>query len=354
VDVPSGVNADDGSVAGAAVRADETVTFGYRKVGTICYPGKSLCGKVVVADIGYPNGLCETLKIKSRCCTTEDFARIPKRSPSGNKGTFGKILIVAGSDKYCGAAILSCLAAYRMGAGMVKVVTHYSNKTMLCTQIPEALGLFYGENETEVPYGEEFVKDLEENIAWADVIAIGPGLSRDITAEHLLYDILQTSGDKRLVIDADALNLISEMDEDEKKCLLDHNMILTPHIKEMSRLTKLPADEILKHPKDTAADYANAYGCVVVLKDAVTISSDGTNHAYNLSGNSGMAVAGSGDVLTGILAAACAWGLPLFQTAAIGVFLHGMAGDTAAKELGLRAMTARDIAESLTFLKNYE
>ncbi len=168
VDIPSGISSDTGNVCGCAVKADRTVTFGYRKTGIVRYPGKNYCGHVLVCDIGYSNQVCKALGFERKYCTDKDLENIPKRDSNGNKGTFGKILIIAGSEKYSGAAILSCKAAYRTGAGMVKLVTHKENKTVFGRAVPEALSLFY-ENES----AEEFQKELENSIQWADVIAVG-------------------------------------------------------------------------------------------------------------------------------------------------------------------------------------
>ncbi len=352
IDIPSGVSSDRGTICGIAVNADFTVTFGYLKTGMLCYPGKSLCGTVFLKDIGYPPQMGDTPKVMRRYCTKQDLYRLPKRVPDGHKGTFGKILLIAGSEQYTGAALLACRSAYRTGVGMVKVVTHFKNRDVLCSQIPEALFLLYGEEKHQIPYSEEFVEELEKSVAWADVIAIGPGLSTDLTAEHLLFDILEKSGNKRLVLDADALNLLAEQPSYEK--YLDAQMILTPHIMEFSRLLKCEPEEIKENPEYYATRFARQYGCTVVLKDAVSIITDGEKVVYNSSGNNGMGVAGSGDVLTGILGALSALGMSLFQTAVLGAFIHGTAGDMAAEKNGTRYLLPTDIIDELSFLKDFQ
>ncbi len=342
VDIPSGISSDTGEVCGCAVKADRTVTFGYRKTGTVRYPGKKYCGHLLVSDIGYSNQICELLEFQRKYCTDEDLKNIPKRDSSGNKGTFGKILMIAGSEKYSGAAILSCKAAYRTGAGMVKLVTHKENKPIFGRAVPEALSLFYGEEE------KDFQEELENSIQWADVIAVGPGLSQSKKAKELLECILNHYNGKRVILDADALNLLSQNESLKDK--LSPTMILTPHLMEMARLTGKNLNEIREYPEETAMDFANQYHCNIVLKDAVTISTDGKELFYNLSGNSGMATAGSGDVLTGILASAAIWKLPVQQVMALGVFIHGKAGDLKAKKYGEYGMTANDMINKLSFI----
>lgn len=230
-----------------------------------------------------------------------------------------------------------------MGAGMVKLVTHKENKAAFCRAVPEALSLFY-ENGLE----EEFKNELKDSLQWADVIAIGPGLSKSCEAKELLKIVLENQAGKRVILDADALNLLSENILLKEK--LSENMILTPHLMEMSRLTGKELSEVRKYPEETAKDFANCYHCNVVLKDAATISTDGTELFYNLSGNSGMATAGSGDVLTGVLAAAAVWEMPVAQIMALGVYIHGKAGDLTAQKYGEYGMTANDMINKLSFI----
>lgn len=343
IDIPSGISSDSGKVCGCAVKADRTVTFGYRKTGCVRYPGKKYCGHLHVCDIGYSSDICGILGFQRKYCTDKDLEAVPKRDSSGNKGTFGKILIIAGSEKYCGAAILACKAAYRMGAGMVKLVTHKENKAAFCRAVPEALSLFY-----EDKLSEAFEEELGSSIQWAQAIAAGPGLSQSENAEKLLDFVLNHCGSKRVILDADALNLLSQKETLKEK--LSKTMILTPHVMEMARLAGKELDIIKDYPEETAEAFANRYHCNVVLKDATTISTNGAEFFYNLSGNSGMATAGSGDVLTGILAAVSVWNMPIWQVMALGVYIHGKAGDLAAKKYGEYGMTANDMINKLSFI----
>ena len=343
IDIPSGISSDTGKVWGCAIKADCTITFGYRKTGTVRYPGKKYCGHLVVCDIGYSNQTCRLLGFQRKYCTDKDLENIPKRDSSGNKGTFGKILIIAGSEKYSGAAILSCKAAYRTGAGMVKLITHKENKAVFGRSVPEALSLFYGDESKE-----EFQAELANSIQWADVIAVGPGISQSKKAKELLEFVLDYYNGKKVILDADALNLLSQNESLKEK--LSQTMILTPHLMEMARLSGKALSEVKEYPEETAKEFANHYHCNIVLKDATTISTDGKEFFYNLSGNSGMATAGSGDVLTGILAAAAVWKLPIKQIMALGVYIHGKAGDLTAKKYGEYGMTANDMINKLTFI----
>lgn len=349
VDIPSGISAEDGHICGCAVLANGTVTFGYKKIGMLCYPGKEWCGKIHVADIGYPQSICEQLKFQTIAFTKEDFFKIPKRRKDGNKGTFRKVLMIAGSKQYCGAAVLATDAAYKMGAGMVKVVTHEKNRIPIFTDIPESLALFYGDIEDAE---EHFFAEFEKSMQWADTIVIGPGLSQCDLAVKMTTYILKNEKEKRVILDADALNLIATRQELKEE--LNYNMVITPHLLEMSRLTGISADVIKENRQKVAVDFAKNYHCVVVLKDATTIVTDGETVFYNTTGNSGMATAGSGDVLAGILGTAATWELSLSELAMLAVYIHGTAGDKAAKKYGENSMTAKSISGQLSFLKKYQ
>ena len=342
VDIPSGICAEDGRICNIAVNADCTVTFGYAKAGCILYPGKKNTGELLVKEIGYPKNLCEMIGAKAKYIQDEDLYILPKRDVDGNKGTFGKILLIAGSEKYCGAAILSCKAAYKMGAGMVKVITHENNRNVLCSNVPESLCFCYEH------WDEALETELENGIRWADVIAVGPGISQSATAKNMLAFVLREHKNKTVILDADALNLMAE--DENLKNMLDSNMVITPHIMEMARLTGKIPEEIKKNPEVTASEFAKDYGCIVVLKDAITVVSDSREVYYNTSGNSGMAVAGSGDVLTGILSVASVWKMPSLKRTAVSVYIHGRAGDMAAGKYGEHGMTSCNLMEGLELL----
>lgn len=365
VDIPSGISASTGVVMGSAVNADITVTFGFEKIGHILYPAASYCGKIIRKDIGfaqYPD--------MTRDIFTYDYSDIsdmlPLRKPDGNKGTFGKALVIAGSRLYGGAAVLSSRAAARIGAGLVRTLTHISNRTAVITGNMECIVDTY---DTDEECGD-FVKNTEtlvdKCICWADVVCIGPGLSMEESAVKLVRSVSAKKNIKKLY-DADALNIIAqykiELDGSNddvdyeaggnssnasyKDDMSDKNVVVTPHIGEMSRLTGLDIAVIKNNPIDTARTYSREHNCVCVLKDARTIVSDGERVYINMSGNDGMATGGSGDVLSGIITGLMAQGLTTFEASALGVYIHGCAGDEAALSNGKYFMVAGDIIDNI-------
>lgn len=262
---------------------------------------------------------------------------LPERPVRSNKATFGKILCVAGSYCMSGAAYLSAKAAYRTGAGLVKVLTPEENRVIIQSSLPEALLSVYNKDE----FDENIAK---EAIRWADIVAIGPGIGTDETAVKLLTAVLKNSV-RPIVIDADGLNILAK---DPKLWeLVPKGSVITPHPGEMSRLCECTVNEILSDTAGICQGFAKARGVVCVLKDHSTAVSDGNDLYINSTGNSGMATAGSGDVLTGMIAALIAQGLSPFAAAMVGVRAHGMAGDLAAEALGEYSLMASDIIDCI-------
>ncbi|MBQ6807372.1 MAG: NAD(P)H-hydrate dehydratase [Lachnospiraceae bacterium] len=344
VDIPSGVHADSGQILGCAIEADLTVTYGFRKIGQYLYPGTSYCGKIVCGNMGIDEkSFLETVP-KYYTYTNLEDVKLPIRRPDGNKGTFGKVLVIAGSDSMCGAALMAGKSVFRMGAGMVRIVTHVVNREVLQQTMPEAMITTYEKK----PFPEE----LEKNFAWADCILIGPGMGTGELAKWLLHSCLQKST-LPMVIDADGLNLLAEeMKDGWKNLSKGRKIILTPHLGEFSGLfgcsTSDAKENLLTYPKQLA----DQTGCIVVCKDARTIvaAPDRSEQYINTSGNAGMATAGSGDVLAGVIAGLVAQGMEADKAAISGVYLHGLAGDQAAALLGERSMMATDMIEQLTEL----
>ena len=339
VDIPSGVDGDTGRELGAVFHADLTVTFAYKKRGLCFYPGRMHAGEIVTADIGIYTRGEESLP---RHMEKGDLALLPVPDPGGNKGTFGRVLAVAGSPGMCGAAFLCAAAALKCGAGMVKIQTTEENRIPLQTLLPEAM-------VTSVFCEEENEKMMD----WCDVLIIGPGLGvSGISRKRAQWFLKAASArGKKVILDADGLNLLS-MHPQWRSYLGDH-VILTPHPGEMSRLCGSSIREIRDRLVDTAAEYAGKTGAACVLKDACTVTAFGEEVFLNLSGNAGMAAAGSGDVLSGVEAGIlCAFlrkeNPPSMGTiAALGAYIHGLAGDAAAAECGIRGMTAGDILQHL-------
>lgn len=337
LDIPSGICSDTGRVLGYGFKADMTVTFGFLKRGLVLFPGCEYAGKVKVADIGI--GPTSFLGRKpGMFCYDETAAELlPKRDASGNKGTFGKLLLIAGSLNMAGAAYLSAKGAYRAGTGMVKLLSSEENRVILQQSIPDAL---FGTYE-----------DVREGLSWADVIAIGPGLSQSMAAKEAFKEVILNSR-LPIVIDADGLNLLAR-DEKLKEELAHQGLegreiILTPHVGELSRLLHVPIETLKYKLWDYGKALAEKYHCVVVAKDARTfICEEGKSICVNRKGNSGMAVAGSGDVLCGVIAGLLSQKMGCFEAASIGTYLHALAGDKAALIRGEHGLMAIDIADNL-------
>ena len=352
VDVPSGIHGDTGTVMGIALRADLTVTFGWEKTGTALYPGREYAGRVEVADIGFPGQALEAVKEAEGTAagdfavtySDDDLKRIPRRPAYSNKGTFGKVLIVAGSKNMCGAAYLSALSAYRTGAGLVKMLTVEENRQILQERLPEAIIATYTPDQL-MEGRDEFRKMIEAQMEWADVVVLGPGLGNGPYVEYLVEDIL-TSAFVPVIIDADGLNAIAG--HPYLTSYYTENIIVTPHLGEMARLTGEGIDQIKENLAATALEYAGRYGLTCVLKDAATVTAGRDGNLYiNSSGNSAMAKAGSGDVLTGIIAGLIAIGMEEEEAACLGVYLHGRAGDAAASKSGAHSLLASELADAV-------
>lgn len=345
VDIPSGVDGDTGMELGTAFRADLTVTFGYRKAGLCLYPGRMLAGRTVTADIGIYGDPADPGNL--RHMEGSDLDTLPERRPDGNKGTFGKVLAVAGSPGMCGAAYLCGASAFAAGAGMVRIFTAEENRIPLQTLLPEAIITCGDSDEAK-----------EKAYQWSDVLILGPGLGTGDKARDKAEWFLRRAWEDRkpVILDADGLNLLS--DHPQWRKWLGAHVTLTPHIGEMSRLTGKPADEIIKDRTGSAVSLAGETGTVCVLKDACTVTAGPEGKAWiNLSGNAGMGTAGSGDVLAGVLAGMrCMFAGAGYEevdpasAAALGVFIHGRAGDRAAEKKGIYGMKAGDLIPEISFV----
>lgn len=337
VDIPSGIDGTTGAVLGCGVRATTTVTFSFEKMGQYLEPGRSFCGKLICKEVGIVKAQDKLYDVYNTL-EKKDLSKIPKRISGGNKGSFGKVLLIAGSESICGAAYLSAMAAFRCGIGMLKIVTHERNKDILTAMLPEAMITTYNQDTLDLSL-------LKSDYQWADVIGIGPGLSDSQRAEEILSFILEHSK-KPLVIDADGLNLLAK----GKDRLKDYpnTCILTPHLGEMARLVSKSIDEVLENKEQIAKEFAEEYQVTLVLKNPKTyIHVKGLYRYINLSGNEGMATAGSGDVLTGILLGMLTKGIDKSLEAALGVYIHGLLGDIAKEELGSSFMLATDLIKAI-------
>lgn len=342
IDVPSGVDATTGQVMGISFQADLTVTFGLSKIGLLLYPGAASAGKVVVKEIGFPKKAVEHTAPKAFTYEPGDETLIPTRKADSHKGTFGRVLIVAGSKDMAGAAYLSALAAYRAGSGLVRIFTHETNRVILQSKVPEAILTTY---EDDIDGAEK----LKDAISWANVIVFGPGLGTGKMTRSFLH-ILKECATVSVILDADGLNEIARMEEDGEDYLRDFPVpvILTPHMLEMSRLSGYSVGQLKEDRIRLAKEYAGQKGVTLVLKDSRTVIADSKEQIYiNQTGNSGMATGGSGDVLTGMMAGMLVASMEPFQAAAMAVFLHGRAGDFARDEMGEYSMMAGDIIKHM-------
>ncbi|MCM1158534.1 MAG: NAD(P)H-hydrate dehydratase [Bacteroidales bacterium] len=338
IDIPSGIDATTGEILGVAFRADYTVTFGLKKLGMFFSDGIDYCGKIICRDIGFPEKAIQQVKPQIYAYDSTDMDRLPKRIDNSNKGTYGKVAVIAGSKNMSGAAFLCGKAAYSAGTGLVKIYTHESNRTIIQSQLPEAVMMTYRDYEGALSC-------IEDAMKWATVIVVGPGLGVDTTSERMLYELLMNA-EVPMVLDADALNILSN--NIELLATSSVPVIMTPHMVEMSRLIGKTVAEIAANRFETAKQFAKKLQVTIVLKDAKSIVTNGGEQTYmNLAGNNGMSTGGAGDVLSGIIAGMLAGGLCLEEAARMGTYVHCLAGDIAAEKKGVYAMLASDILASL-------
>ena len=345
IDIPSGIDATTGEVLGAAFYADYTVTFGLKKLGMFFLDGIDACGTVICKPIGFPAQAVAHVKPMIYAYDNSDLDKLPKRVNNSNKGTYGRVAVIAGSKNMSGAAFLCSKAAYSTGAGLVKIYTHESNRTILQSQLPEAVMMTYDDYEGALAC-------IEDALQWATVIVVGPGLGVDTVSERMLYELLMNA-EVPMVVDADALNILSNNIELLRTSSVQ--IIMTPHMKEMSRLIQRPVEEIAKNRFVIAREFAKKMQVTLVLKDAKSIATNGGQQTYmNLAGNNGMSTGGSGDVLAGIIAGMLAGGLTLADAARMGTYVHCRAGDLAAEHKGNYAMLASDIISYIGEVMRHE
>jgi NAD(P)H-hydrate epimerase len=345
VDIPSGINGADGRVMGTAVKAMDTVTFGYPKRGHLLYPGRKYTGKLHVVPIGLPLDSAQAVGVQAFTLDVDEAAGMLKERPAeGHKGTFGRVAVVAGSTGMTGAACLAAMAALRSGAGLVTLGIPASLNDILENKLTEVMTRPLQDHGTGC-LQEEALDDVLDLVRDADVLAIGPGLGKSGAVVEVLRNILGRI-DISIVLDADGLNHISR----DISLLSKHAgpVVITPHPGEMARLTGLSVAQIVESPVEVAQRFSQETGVVVLLKGATTVVCHPDGRVYfNTTGNSGMATAGSGDVLTGIIAGFIAQGYEPFDAAVLGAFVHGYAGDLAADAHGQAGMVAGDILEAV-------
>jgi ADP-dependent NAD(P)H-hydrate dehydratase / NAD(P)H-hydrate epimerase len=345
VDLPSGLSADSHEPPGDSIEASLTVTLAAPKIPLVLPPAEQRAGDLVIADIGIPTGVIESVEGPRVELMTRDAMRtlVEPRPQDAHKGDFGRVLIVAGSTGRTGAAHLAGMAALRSGAGLVTIATPKSSQPVVAAMAAEYMTEPLEESSSGgVDFSAlERVLDLR-----ADVIAAGPGLGTAPATSAFVHGLVERAG-VPLVLDADALNAFAE--EPDRLMGRDGvDVIITPHPGEMARLTGLATDDVQRNRLDIARQFAVTHRVHVVLKGHRTVIANPDGDVFiNLTGNPGMATGGTGDVLTGMIAALFGQLLDAEAACKLAVYLHGLAGDLAEADEGEVAMTAGDLLQRL-------
>lgn len=339
VDIPSGLSATTGCILGCAFKADYTVTFQLKKIGLELSQGRTMAGRVIVPDIGIStDSICEDQEIVRTAGKDIYRKMLPDRPEDSNKGTYGRLLVIAGNKGMAGAAYLNAHAAYMTGAGLVRIYTSSDNREILQTLLPEAIITTYEE------YNKEELLSL---LTWADSVCIGSGLGMSRLSEKILKTVIEYVKVPCL-IDADGLNLLAE-NKNYLNQMAERRFVITPHMKEMSRLTGTPVEELKADRIQILKDFISRYRITCVLKDSRTlIASEEKGIRMNLTGNSAMAKAGSGDVLAGVISGWMVQGKEAEDAAELGTYIHGLSGDLAKFEKGVYSVMARDLIEYIS------
>ena len=342
LDIPSGVAGDTGKIMGTAVKADLTVTFGLPKLGNMFFPGNKLGGKLYVTHISFPPliyDIAGPINIE-----TNELVPLPPRNAAGHKGDFGDVLFIAGASTYFGAPYFAALSFLKAGGGYARLAAPKSIVPFIATNGHEIV-FIPQEETTEGSISIKNTDPLLKASEKTDMVVLGPGLSLNRETGELARQLVSQIK-QPLLIDGDGITAISkDIDIIRHR---DNDTILTPHLGEMSRITGRSVSEIDNNRIEILRDTVKRLGAFIVLKGFHSLIGCPDGRIFiNLTGNSGMASAGSGDVLTGTIAAMYGLGLPVEEAVRNGVFIHGAAGDMAAETKGEDGITAHDIMESL-------
>ena len=315
------------------------MTFQLKKIGLELSQGRTMAGRVIVPDIGIStDSICEDQEIVRTAGKDIYRKMLPDRPEDSNKGTYGRLLVIAGSKGMAGAAYLNAHAAYMTGAGLVRIYTSSDNREILQTLLPEAVITTYEE------YNKEELLSL---LTWADGVCIGSGLGMSRLSEKILKTVIEYVKVPCL-IDADGLNLLAE-NKNYLNQMAERRFVITPHMKEMSRLTGISVEELKADRIQILKDFSSRYRITCVLKDSRTlIASEEKGIRMNLTGNSAMAKAGSGDVLAGVISGWMVQGKEAEDAAELGTYIHGLSGDLAKFEKGVYSVMARDLIEYIS------
>jgi len=344
LDLPSGVASDRGDAIGPAIRAEITLAMAFLKPAHLLYPAAGQCGNTAMIDVAYPETILRDAAPWARVCERSGIAhRLPPRRPDGHKGTFGRVLVVAGSIGMTGAAILCCRAAARAGAGLVHLAIPASLDPILEAALPETITIPIPDAAGRVEHLDD--ERLRDALSRADVVAVGPGLSRADETMEAVADLLDRFSGP-IVLDADGLGALEG--HPERLDRLAERAILTPHPGEFAALVGGTPSEIDAERRDRAATFAAEHRVVLVLKGRPTAIGlpDGTAF-LNPTGHDGLATGGSGDVLTGLIAGFAAAGAVLADAALTATYVHGLAAELFARGRSPRALLPTDLLDLL-------
>ncbi len=347
IDMPTGIFTDTPDVILPVINANKTITFGLPKISQVLSPARKYIGELKIINIGFPNSvLYDNKNIKLNLLTKEKAIKyLPRRALDAHKGDFGHILFFAGSVGKTGAAIMASKSALKVGAGMVTTICPSEINPILESAMIEVMTL-----PVNLKNIDEAIKKVMPLIEKVDIIATGCGITTEPYVKEFLSKLLKFEN-KIFVLDADALNIVAELPKllENKKS----QFVLTPHIGEMARLTKIAIKDVIKNRIKVAQEFARSKNCIVVLKSSETIITSPEEETYICNtGNEGMATAGSGDVLTGIISGILSQNIKqnnksIFHSAILGVYLHSIAGNIAYKAKGSFSLTASDIIENI-------
>jgi hydroxyethylthiazole kinase-like uncharacterized protein yjeF len=345
LDLPSGLGADSGTVDPATLYADNTVTLGFPKIGLFRPPGAERAGKITTVDIGIPAEFSDQI---SNELITDSWVMtaLPPRPPHANKGSFGRVLVISGSASYVGAAYLACAGAMRVGAGLVTLGTGKTVQPMVAAKLTEATYLLLPEADGALSAGA--TRPILESLGGYDALLIGCGLGQNRTASDFIVNTLLRPGSPPvpLVLDADALNILSRLPE--WWCRLTDDAVITPHPGEMARLAGTSVEAVQAERLELTKRLALEWHKTIVLKGAYTVitAPDGRTMTSPWA-NPGLASAGTGDVLSGMITGLLAQGMSLFDAAAAAVYLHGLAGELVKDQMGDTGMLASDLLPAI-------
>ncbi len=350
IDVPSGLICDCVKQYETIIKAHKTYTVGLPKLGMFDFPGKNYTGHIETVKIGFPDELLNSRAIKTHILDKSAVLSVkPQRKRDSNKGDFGHVLVIAGSEKYPGAAHLTAIGAKNGGAGLVTLCSTINVCRELKSKENEIITLPLKEIFTENYFGfidKQNFEEIKTYLTDYSCAVIGPGMGQIKSTQTFMLDFFNNF-DKHVVVDADALNFISKNIKAFQKIKNPERFIFTPHIGEFSRLSGKTVSEIKENKVNIAMSFAKKFGIILVLKDSVTLITNGQTAYFNTTGNSGLARAGSGDVLAGLIGAMLARGLKPYQAALFSVYLHGLCADIIAEEKGVEGVFPEEILNSL-------